>query len=117
VNLNPHHQAPPQQPAQPTSKPKQAQNQKHNNPRYPQEEVLSNNTQLQTKKQNNAGGGIRTHEPLQDRSLSPTPLTWLGNPRSGMANNKIRQHIKRLYFDLQQFADRFVYNVEAVIVL
>src|SRR5438093_6306069 len=28
-----------------------------------------------------AGGGIRTHEPLRDRVLSPAPLTWLGNPR------------------------------------
>ncbi len=27
-----------------------------------------------------AGGGIRTHEPLQDRLLKPTPLTWLGDP-------------------------------------
>ena len=27
-----------------------------------------------------AGGGIRTHERLRDRVLSPTPLTWLGNP-------------------------------------
>ena len=25
-------------------------------------------------------GGIRTHEPLQDRLLKPTPLTWLGDP-------------------------------------
>jgi hypothetical protein len=37
-----------------------------------------------------AGGGIRTHEPLRDRVLSPArsshldpgPLTWLGNPRA-----------------------------------
>jgi hypothetical protein len=37
-----------------------------------------------------AGGGIRTHEPLRDRVLSPAhssrvstdSLTWLGNPRS-----------------------------------
>jgi hypothetical protein len=29
-----------------------------------------------------AGGGIRTHEPLQDRLLKPTPLTWLGDPRT-----------------------------------
>ena len=27
-----------------------------------------------------AGGGIRTHEPLQDRLLKPTPLTRLGDP-------------------------------------
>ncbi len=27
-----------------------------------------------------AGGGIRTHEPLQDRLLKPTPLTMLGDP-------------------------------------
>ena len=27
-----------------------------------------------------AGGGIRTHERLRDRVLSPTPLTWLGDP-------------------------------------
>jgi hypothetical protein len=26
-----------------------------------------------------AEGGIRTHEPLQDRLLKPTPLTWLGD--------------------------------------
>ena len=29
-----------------------------------------------------AGGGIRTHEPLRDGSLSPTPLTMLGDPRT-----------------------------------
>ncbi len=29
-----------------------------------------------------AGGGIRTHEPLRDGSLSPTPLTMLGDPRA-----------------------------------
>ena len=29
---------------------------------------------------NYAGGGIRTHEPLRDRSLSPAPLTKLGDP-------------------------------------
>ena len=29
-----------------------------------------------------AGGGIRTHEPLRDGSLSPTPLTRLGDPRT-----------------------------------
>ena len=28
-----------------------------------------------------AGSGIRTHEPLRDRVLSPAPLTWLGDPR------------------------------------
>ena len=28
-----------------------------------------------------AGGGIRTHEPLRDRVLSPAPLTRLGNSR------------------------------------
>ena len=28
-----------------------------------------------------AGGGIRTHEPLRDGVLSPTPLTRLGDPR------------------------------------
>jgi hypothetical protein len=28
-----------------------------------------------------AGGGIRTHERLRDRVLSPAPLTWLGDPR------------------------------------
>lgn len=27
-----------------------------------------------------AGGGIRTLERLRDRVLSPTPLTWLGDP-------------------------------------
>jgi hypothetical protein len=26
-----------------------------------------------------AEGGIRTHEPLRDRLLKPTPLTWLGD--------------------------------------
>jgi hypothetical protein len=30
---------------------------------------------------NGAGGGIRTHERLRDRVLSPAPLTWLGDPR------------------------------------
>src|SRR2546427_4445873 len=36
-----------------------------------------------------AGGGIRTHEPLRDRVLSPAPLTWLGNPRwSGIQSNR-----------------------------
>ena len=29
----------------------------------------------------NAGGGIRTHELLQEWALNPSPLTWLGNPR------------------------------------
>ncbi len=29
-----------------------------------------------------AGGGIRTHEPLRDWSLSPAPLTRLGDPRA-----------------------------------
>jgi hypothetical protein len=29
-----------------------------------------------------AGGGIRTHEPLRDGVLSPTPLTRLGDPRA-----------------------------------
>ena len=32
-----------------------------------------------------AGGGIRTHEPLQDRLLKPTPLTWLGDPRTSVS--------------------------------
>lgn len=29
----------------------------------------------------NAGGGIRTHEHLNDRILSPAPLARLGDPR------------------------------------
>ena len=32
-----------------------------------------------------AGGGIRTLEPLRDGSLSPTPLTMLGDPRASVA--------------------------------
>gem|GEM_PF-5304805 len=59
-----------------------------------------------------AGGGIRTHEPLRDSRLRAAPLTWLGNPRAwqfhaccGLStgvvawqNNRIRRHIKMLYF-------------------
>ena len=30
-----------------------------------------------------AEGGIRTHEPLRDRLLKPTPLTWLGDLCAG----------------------------------
>ena len=33
----------------------------------------------------NAGGGIRTHEPLRDEVLSLAPLTRLGDPRRGIA--------------------------------
>ena len=32
-----------------------------------------------------AGGGIRTHEPLRDRVLNPAPLTRLGNSRGAPA--------------------------------
>ena len=43
----------------------------------------------QKKEDNNgAGGGIWTHEPLQDRRLRPTPLAMLGDPRS-RANQSI----------------------------
>ena len=35
------------------------------------------------RKVNDAGGGIRTHEPLRDEVLSLAPLTRLGDPRSG----------------------------------
>lgn len=50
--------------------------------------------------ENGAGGGIRTHEPLQDRSLSPTPLTMLGDLRlifnlnQLVADNRIMQILK-----------------------
>ncbi len=36
---------------------------------------------IDTRKFCNAGGGIRTHELLKDRVLSPAPLTRLGNSR------------------------------------
>jgi hypothetical protein len=36
-----------------------------------------------------AGGGIRTHERLRDRVLSPTPLTRLGDPCTGFAQCEI----------------------------
>ena len=32
----------------------------------------------------NARGEIRTHELLRDQALNLAPLTWLGNPRSGL---------------------------------
>ena len=35
----------------------------------------------------NAGGGIRTHEPLGDEVLSLAPLTRLGDPRVCIAGN------------------------------
>jgi hypothetical protein len=34
---------------------------------------------LMLEKTVSAEGGIRTHEPLRDRLLKPTPLTWLGD--------------------------------------
>tara|TARA_Y100000588_G_scaffold157708_1_gene171672 strand:+ start:466 stop:618 length:153 start_codon:yes stop_codon:yes gene_type:complete len=37
------------------------------------------------KKSNGAGGGIRTHELLRDRVLSPAPLTRLGDTRKHCA--------------------------------
>ena len=32
---------------------------------------------------NHARGRIRTGELLRERTLNPSPLTWLGNPRAG----------------------------------
>ena len=37
-----------------------------------------------------AGGGIWTHERLRDRVLSPTPLTWLGDPCINFGSVTIR---------------------------
>ncbi len=36
-----------------------------------------------------AGGGIRTHERLRDRVLSPAPLTRLGDPCNAIVLNTL----------------------------
>ena len=46
----------------------------------------------------NARGAIRTHEFLRKWVLSPSPLTWLGNPRTDVVfalwQNKRRDNLK-----------------------
>ena len=54
--------------------------------------------------ESNAGGGIRTHEPLRDRVagvelfLSPAPLTRLGNPRIASSSEDTNLSIKLVYY-------------------
>ncbi len=44
-------------------------------------ESISSNKEKRIVQGPNAGAGIRTPELLREWILSPSPLTWLGNPR------------------------------------